>query len=70
MRALATELGVKAGSLFGIVRWAVTGKKVAPPLFGSIAAVGRERTLARLDASEAALSSLVVERNRGSEVAS
>jgi glutamyl-tRNA synthetase len=70
MRALATELGIKAGSLFGIVRWAVTGKKVAPPLFGSIAAVGRERTLARLDASEAALSSLVVERNCGSEVAS
>ena len=55
MRALAEELGLKAGQLFGIVRWAVTGKKVSPPLFGSLAVMGRERTLARLDAAEAAL---------------
>ena len=55
MRALAEELGLKAGQLFGIVRWAVTGQKVAPPLFGSLALVGRETTLARLDAAEAAL---------------
>ena len=52
MRALAEELGVKAGQLFGIVRWAVTGQKVAPPLFGSLALLGRERVLARLDAAE------------------
>ncbi|HEY66721.1 MAG: glutamate--tRNA ligase [Chloroflexi bacterium] len=55
MRALAAELGLKAGQLFGIVRWAVTGQKVAPPLFGSLAVLGRERVLARLDAAEAAL---------------
>jgi glutamyl-tRNA synthetase len=59
MRALATDLGVKAGALFGIVRWAVTGKKVAPPLFGSLAALGRERCLARLAAAEAALEAYV-----------
>nr|HID13264.1 glutamate--tRNA ligase [Anaerolineae bacterium] len=59
MRALADELGLKAGQLFGIVRWAVTGQKVAPPLFGSLAILGRERVLARLDAAEAALAALV-----------
>ncbi|RLC79303.1 MAG: glutamate--tRNA ligase [Chloroflexi bacterium] len=55
MRALAEELELKAGQLFGIARWAMTGQKVAPPLFGSLAIIGREQALARLDAAEAAL---------------
>ncbi len=55
MRALADESGLKAGQLFGIVRSAVTGQKVAPPLFGSLVLVGREMVLARLDAAEAVL---------------
>jgi glutamyl-tRNA synthetase len=55
MRALAGELGLKAGQLFGIVRWAATGQKVAPPLFGSLAILGREQVLARLDAADVAL---------------
>ena len=59
MRALAGELGIKAGQLFGIVRWAVTGQRVAPPLFGSLAIVGQELTLARLDAAEAVLAAAV-----------
>jgi glutamyl-tRNA synthetase len=59
MRALVDELGLKAGQLFGVVRWAVTGQKVAPPLFGTLAIVGRERVLARLDGAEAALAALV-----------
>ena len=59
MRALAGELGLKAGQLFGIVRWAVTGQKVAPPLFGSLAVLGRERVLRRLDAAEAVLAGAV-----------
>jgi len=42
-------MGIKAGSLFSILRTAVTGKTVAPPLFASLVAVGRERTLARCD---------------------
>jgi len=59
MRALAQELDVKAGSLFGILRWAATGKKVAPPLFGSLDALGRARTLLRLGASVATLAAYV-----------
>ena len=49
LRDLATELGLKAGQLFGIVRVAVTGKKVAPPLFETLVLLGRERCLRRMD---------------------
>lgn len=52
MRRLAEELGLKTSQLFGIVRMAVTGKKVAPPLFGTMVVLGREKTLARLHAAE------------------
>ncbi len=54
MRSLARELGLKPGQLFGIVRNAVT-QAVSPPLFGSIQAVGRERTLKRLETAERVL---------------
>ena len=47
-RALAEELGVKTGGLFGAVRVAVTGRTAAPPLFDTMAVLGRERCLARL----------------------
>ncbi|NOZ29500.1 MAG: glutamate--tRNA ligase [Chloroflexi bacterium] len=59
MRALAERLGVKAGPLFGILRIAITGKKVAPPLFVSIVAVGREKALARCDRAMELLQQLV-----------
>ncbi|MFO7661924.1 MAG: glutamate--tRNA ligase [Chloroflexota bacterium] len=39
----------KAGPFLGVMRLAVTGQDVSPPLFESILALGRERTLARLD---------------------
>ena len=48
LRALVEELGLKARQLFGIIRVAVTGKKVAPPLFGTLSVLGRERVLERL----------------------
>lgn len=48
LRALADEVGVKAGDLFSLVRVAVTGRKVTPPLFESMEIVGRARTLERL----------------------
>ena len=47
-REKAEELGVKAGSFFGPVRGAISGKKVSPPLFESIEALGREETLERI----------------------
>jgi glutamyl-tRNA synthetase len=47
-RALATELGIKAGELIGIARVALTGRKVSPGIFEVMWLLGRERTLARL----------------------
>jgi len=49
MRALAGELGLKPGQLFGLLRVAVTGQPVATPLFETMEIVGRETTLARLE---------------------
>jgi glutamyl-tRNA synthetase len=48
MRDVADELGVKAGTLFGILRSAVTGQTVSPPLFESMEIIGKETVLARL----------------------
>lgn len=48
LRSLAGELELKAGALFGIIRAAVTGKKVSPPLFGTLHLLGREQSLARM----------------------
>ena len=45
LRALAKELGVKVGQLFGSLRIATTGLRVAPPLFETMEVLGRERTL-------------------------
>jgi glutamyl-tRNA synthetase len=39
----------KAGPFLGRMRLAVTRQQVSPPLFESMVALGRERTLARLD---------------------
>jgi len=58
LRDLATQLGLKAGQLFGIVRVAVTGKKVAPPLFETLVLLGRERCLRRMDRALQALAGL------------
>jgi glutamyl-tRNA synthetase len=49
LRALVEETGLKARQLFGVIRVAVTGKKVAPPLFGTLAILGREKVLQRID---------------------
>jgi glutamyl-tRNA synthetase len=56
LRALAEDSGMKAGDLFSLVRVAVTGKRVTPPLFESMEILGRERCDARLRAAAAALS--------------
>jgi len=58
LRGLAEALGVKVGQLLGIVRVAVTGKAVAPPLFETLAILGREKSLARIDRGIEALTTL------------
>jgi glutamyl-tRNA synthetase len=49
LRALAEANGWKAGDLFMTIRVAVTGRTATPPLFDTIVALGRDRTLRRLD---------------------
>lgn len=48
MRALAEALGLKAGQLFGILRVAVTGQKVSPPLFESMEIIGKATVIDRI----------------------
>ena len=48
LRAAAVELGIKAGQMFQPVRVAVCGRKNAPPLFGTVEALGRETCLERI----------------------
>lgn len=59
LRGLAAELGLKVGQLFGILRVATTGKAVAPPLFGSLLALGREQVLARCTQAEELLRAML-----------
>jgi glutamyl-tRNA synthetase len=58
LRNLADHLGLKVGQLLGIIRVAVSGKKVAPPLFETLAILGREQSLARIDRGLDALARL------------
>ena len=52
LAAVATELGWTVRDLTIAVRAAVTGRKVGPPLYESIALLGKERALARLEAAQ------------------
>jgi len=49
LRSVAEANGWKAGDLFMAIRVALTGKTATPPLFESMVALGRQRTLERLD---------------------
>lgn len=49
LRALPERLGLAAGKTFQPLRVAITGSSVSPPLFESIAALGRDRTMARIE---------------------
>lgn len=55
LRPLAEELGLKVGPYFGVLRVAVTGRTVSPPLFETMAVLGRDRCVQRLRAAAARL---------------
>ena len=48
MRDLVESLNLKAGQVFGIIRVAVTGQKVSPPLFESMEVIGKDKVLKRI----------------------
>ena len=61
-RERAAELEVKAGDFFGPIRGAVSGKRVSPPLFESIVALGRHETLQRIGRATTYLEGLPIEK--------
>jgi glutamyl-tRNA synthetase len=54
-RALIDGLGLKPRVAFGPVRVATSGRRISPPLFESLAILGRDETLARIRALRGAL---------------
>lgn len=50
----ATELGIKLGDFMMPVRMAVTGSRISPPLIGSIAVLGKEKAIERINRTLAA----------------
>src|ERR671923_605937 len=51
LRGVVDRLGVKPKDVFQPVRVAITGTTVSPGIFESVAALGRDETLARIDAA-------------------
>jgi glutamyl-tRNA synthetase len=49
MRAYVESSGLSPNQVFGILRVAVTGQKVSPPLFESMEIIGKEKVLERLE---------------------
>ncbi|MFN2111777.1 MAG: glutamate--tRNA ligase [Anaerolineales bacterium] len=56
LRELAAELGLKAGQVFGLLREALTGQQVSPPIFDIIPILGRQTVLERLETAREILS--------------
>ena len=48
LRQLAEQLGLKAAQLLGIMRVAITGQRVSPPLFETMGVLGRDIVLHRM----------------------
>ena len=55
LRDLADRLEVKPGALFQPIRVAIAGKTVSAGIFESLALLGREESLRRLDSALARL---------------
>jgi len=49
LRAAASSLGIKAGQMFQPIRVAVCGRKNAPPLFETMAVLGKATCLKRVE---------------------
>jgi len=59
MRRLVEDLVLSANQVFGILRVAVTGQTVSPPLFESMEIVGKEKVLERVRNAIAVLEKMV-----------
>ena len=64
LRQVAEESGAKSGPVFTVVRIAITGKTVTPPLFESIFALGRVESIQRLMETADLLEALLAASNQ------
>jgi len=48
MRNYVENSGLSAGQVFGVLRVAVTGQRVSPPLFESMEIIGKEKVIERI----------------------
>ncbi|MCU1325698.1 MAG: glutamyl-tRNA synthetase [Bryobacterales bacterium] len=55
LRTAAEQLGIKAGQMFEPIRVAVCGRKTAPPLFGTLEAIGSDICIDRINKAIAKL---------------
>jgi glutamyl-tRNA synthetase len=55
LRQFVEETGLKPAQVFGLVRVAVTGQKVSPPLFESMEIIGKEAVIRRMEKAVALL---------------
>jgi glutamyl-tRNA synthetase len=55
LRGLASELDLKAGDLFALLRVATTGRTATPPLFETMEVLGKTRCMRRIEAALSAL---------------
>lgn len=58
LRDLAGRMDLKVGQLFGILRVAVTGQRVSPPLIESMIVIGKEAVLQRVEHARSVLSTM------------
>jgi len=58
LRPLATKLNLSTGELFGLLRIAITGRTAAPPLFQTMAILGKGKCLERINKALQLLSGL------------
>ena len=61
LRLLADDKELKAGQLFGILRIAVTGQRVSPPLIESMEIIGKDEVIRRISSAIDKLSKLEIE---------
>ena len=48
LRDMVGELGYKPGQVFGLLRGAISGQKVTPPLFDCMEVIGKQKVLQRI----------------------
>jgi len=56
LRPLIVEVNLSTGEFFGLLRVAITGRTAAPPLFQTMAILGKEKSLKRLSIAQQRLS--------------